>query len=152
MACPSMVLKRCSSQAAESTGLGCRRHFFGACDVPSLKGISGITCYSNQQITPRSSQHHLNALRARQHAAAVTPPDSRHRLHPPSLPFQPLRSRTRRRAACAGPCAIISPLLFAATRTHGLDGFSPQFRGTAATITILEDATNHGIFCLFISS
>jgi hypothetical protein len=43
--------------------------------------------------------------------------------------------RKRRRVAAVGPCAITSPLLFAATRSSRIGQPQPPFHGTAATST-----------------
>jgi len=56
---------------------------------------------------------------------------------------RPRRLSTTRRPSAGGPCAITSPLLFAAREPHGLDGFSPHCQAQRLP-HCNQNTANHG--------
>lgn len=104
---------------------------------------SVITCCSSFEITPPLVLHRNNTQLPPFHqfpsnlvlGAMIAACHHRSPLHPT---FQ----KESAGPLLAGPCAINSPLLFAATRQSWIGRLQPPFHGTAATFTSTGHATN----------
>ena len=144
--------ERCiqDDEAGEQALQGIRRAgASGRCGVSS-----GVSAYYLQEKLvrsrvdgPREIPHHTSSLTTNLHSIHLRP----------SGVFAPLRAphasgsrsslifNAAGTALCcfAGPCAINSRLLFAATRHSRIGPLQPPFHGTAATFTTIEVAANH---------